>query len=162
VIDTQIIEGYDTSGLIEDVVIPLLADGAYGAGVSDASTAGAENLLSVASKFVQRGVSPSQVMMFLNGVDPDSSIDPDAMARFVERYGTWMGVAPHDQDIENALNRGETPGGEGTSPEYVHILDKVLSRVTGAAVFSENRGAVASSSQPAAKSRGGLFRRKAR
>jgi cellulose biosynthesis protein BcsQ len=43
-VDTQIIESFDTSGLIDDVIVPLFLDGAWGLGLSDTSTPGVQNL----------------------------------------------------------------------------------------------------------------------
>ncbi len=137
-IDTQIIESFDTSGLIDDVIVPLLLDGAWGLGLSDSSTPGVQNLMWVLNNFVERGVSTSRLMVALNKVAPDSLIDADAMAKYVERYATWMGVATSDPLIERTLNLGEIPGssGVGVTPEFTALLDRVLYHVTGLSAFA--------------------------
>jgi MinD-like ATPase involved in chromosome partitioning or flagellar assembly len=138
-IDTQIVESFDTSGLIDDVIVPLLLDGAWGLGLSDSSTPGVQNLMWVLSNFVERGVSTSRLMVALNKVAPDSLIDAGAMSQYVRRYATWMGVAATDPLIERALNLGEMPGssGVGETPEFTALLDRVLHYVTGIAAFSQ-------------------------
>ena len=55
-IDTQTIEAQDTTGLIDDVVVPLLLSGAWGLGLSDSSTEGVENLEWILQNFVGPGV----------------------------------------------------------------------------------------------------------
>ncbi|EQD62687.1 hypothetical protein B1B_07144, partial [mine drainage metagenome] len=137
-IDTQIIESFDTSGLINDVIVPLLLDGAWGLGLSDSSTPGVQNLMWVLNNFVERGVSTSRLMVALNKVAPDSLIDADAMAKYVERYATWMGVATTDPLVERTLNLGEIPGssGVGETPEFTALLDRVLHHITGLSAFS--------------------------
>ena len=138
-VDTQIIESFDTSGLIDNVIVPLLLDGAWGLGLSDTSTPGVQNLMWVLNNFVERGVSTNRLMVALNGVATDSPIDAGAMAKYVDRYATWMGMAVIDPLIERTLNLGEMPGstGVGETPEFTALLDRVLFHVTGLSAFSQ-------------------------
>jgi cellulose biosynthesis protein BcsQ len=138
-VDTQIIESFDTSGLIDDVIVPLLIDGAWGLGLSDTSTPGVQNLMWVLNNFVERGVSTSRIMVALNKVEPDSTIDAGAMSQHVKRYATWMGTATLDPLVKHTQNLGEVPGssGVGATPGFTALLDRVLYHVTGIATFSQ-------------------------
>jgi MinD-like ATPase involved in chromosome partitioning or flagellar assembly len=138
-IDTQIVESFDTSGIIDDVIVPSLLDGAWGLGLADSSTPGVQNLMWVLNNFVERGVSTSRLMVALNKVAPDSLIDADTMSQYVERYATWMGIAATDPLVEHTLNLGELPGSSsvGATPEFTALLDRVLFHITGITTFSQ-------------------------
>jgi MinD-like ATPase involved in chromosome partitioning or flagellar assembly len=138
VIDTQIIEAFDSSGLIDSVVVPLLLDGAWGLGISDSSTAAAGNLLNVFESLVSRGVPSNRLMALFNRVSPDVAIDMDGASDFVGDLATWMGVVAEDPAIKRVMNRGEIPGSDGVEAtvEYTDAIDRILFRVTGLAAFS--------------------------
>ena len=137
-IDTQTIEAQDTTGLIDDVVVPLLLSGAWGLGLSDSSTEGVENLEWILQNFVGRGVSSSRLMVAFNRVNPTSVLNPEAITARFSSYATWMGAVMIDPAIEAAHGSGEIPGSTNTdaTPEYTALLDRVLYRVTGIASFA--------------------------
>ena len=138
-IDTQIVESFDTSGIIDDVIVPSLLDGAWGLGLADSSTPGVQNLMWVLNNFVERGVSTSRLMVALNKVAHDSLIDAGAMSQYVERYATWMGIVATDPLVERTLNLGELPGSSSVraTPEFTALLDRVLFHITGITAFSQ-------------------------
>jgi hypothetical protein len=137
-IDTQIIEARDTSGIIDEVIVPLLLEGAWGLGLSDSSTAGVQNLIWVLNNFVERGVPTSRLMVALNNVAPDSLIDAGAISSYVERYATWMGSVSVDLTIENIMNLGDVPGAPDVeaTPDFTALLDRILYHVTGVSGFA--------------------------
>jgi hypothetical protein len=137
VIDTQIIEAFDSSGLIDSVVLPLLLDGAWGLGISDSSTAAAGNLLNVFESFVSRGVPSNRLMALFNRVSPDVALDMDAASEYVGDLATWMGAVIEDPAIKRVMNRGEIPGSDGVEAtvEYTDAIDRILFRVTGLTAF---------------------------
>jgi MinD-like ATPase involved in chromosome partitioning or flagellar assembly len=137
VIDTQIIEAFDSSGLIDSVVLPLLLDGAWGLGISDSSTAAAGNLLNVFESFVSRGVPSNRLMALFNRVSPDVALDMDAASEYVGDLATWMGAVIEDPTIKRVMNRGEIPGSDGVEAtvEYTNAIDRILFRVTGLTAF---------------------------
>jgi MinD-like ATPase involved in chromosome partitioning or flagellar assembly len=137
VIDTQIIEAFDSSGLIDSVVIPLLLDGAWGLGISDSSTAAAGNLLNVFESFVSRGVPSNRLMALFNRVSPDVALVMDAASEYVGDLATWMGAVIEDPAIKRVMNRGEIPGSDGVEAtvEYTDAIDRILFRVSGLTAF---------------------------
>ena len=58
VIDTQIVEAFDTSGLIDGLVVPLLGEDAWALGIADQSAAGFDNLARRIAHFGEAGVNP--------------------------------------------------------------------------------------------------------
>lgn len=137
-IDTQTIEAKDTTGLIDDVVVPLLLDGAWGLGLSDSSTEGVENLEWILRKFVERGISSSRLMVAFNRVNPTTVLNPDAVTARFSPYATWMGAVMFDSLVEATHGSGEIPGSTkgDAMPEYTALLDHVLYRITGLASFT--------------------------
>jgi len=146
VIDTQIIEASDTSGLIDGVIIPLLMNDAWGVGLSDSSMPGVQNLIARLRLFQARGVGPARMMVALNRVAADSGINAPAFASMVSRYGTWMGSVSDSPAVTRSLANAQVPGtdsaGDTSDAELSTLLDQVLYRVTGLQVFAPKPPAV--------------------
>ena len=163
VIDTQIVEASDTSGLIDNVMIPLLRAGAWGVGLSDSSMPGVKNLIARFTLFQRHGVSPDRMMIALNRVAADSGIKPDAIAAMMAQYGTWMGTVVQSTALATAFEVGQIPGTSATpstrsappapDAEFAAMLDRVLYRVTGLDAFAPRTQA-----EPPARKRFGLRR----
>lgn len=139
VIDTQIVEAEDTSGLIDEVVIPLLARDAWGLGLSDTSRPGVSNLLARLKLFQSRGVDASRMMIGLNRVKDDSSINPQAVTQLTAPYGAWVGSVNESPVVTTAFEFGDVGQvAEASSDvDMAALLNRVLSRVTGLNAFDE-------------------------
>lgn len=138
VIDTQIVEAKDTSGLIDRLVIPLLSSGGWGVGLTDSSVPGSDNLLRRLRTFELKGVPRDRLMFAMNRKDPKSEINVDAMVERANRYAHFIGVAHEQTDIKQAFERGALPH---DSAELAVLLDKVLYQVTGLSAFDPARHA---------------------
>jgi len=156
IVDTQIVEAVDTSGLIDDVVIPALAKDAWALAISDVSMASVDNLKSRLTAFAEAGVPPDRVMFTVNRMSPGAVFNPEALAD-VFRHATtrvplahYVGAVAHDQAIADGMNIG---GIEHNLPSIAPMLDTVLFRVTGLEAFDPARNA------PRKKERRGLFSR---
>jgi hypothetical protein len=166
VVDTQIVESHDTSGLIRDVVTPLLSSvGGWGIGLSDASNAGLQNLVRRFRSFDATGVGPSRLMVAFSRIPYDSQIDEESVAGVVSRYAHYVGMVHVSDEVSGAYEVGRFP----SDPELDVVVDRVLARVTGIAAFDPD---VESGKKHSKKRRGGkkpgggepkrrgLFRRK--
>jgi intein/homing endonuclease len=136
VVDTQIVEAADTSGMVERFLVPELLAGAWGLGLSDTSV-GVDNLLRRLYMLSARGVGPERLMVALNRVEAQSGLNQEAMVRLMQPYATWMGAVGMDPAVATAFESGAIPA----SPELAALLDRVLARVTGLSAFApEQKG----------------------
>src|SRR5699024_5413006 len=62
IIDTQITEGLDTTGVIDHLIAPLLARGGYGVGICELTTPGVENLLVAMESLRPHGAEASRML----------------------------------------------------------------------------------------------------
>jgi cellulose biosynthesis protein BcsQ len=132
VVDTQIVEAVDTSGLIDHLVIPLLVDGAWGLGIADQSAPGFDNLVRRLNRFSQVGVSSSRLMIGFNRLRSDTTINDEVLRRTVAPWAAYVGAASNDPKVASSLDLAQLP----PPGQYRELLDAVLHRVTGLAVFS--------------------------
>jgi len=139
VIDTQISEGFDTSGLIDGVMVPLLVSGGgWGLVVSDSSRAGWRHCMERLRHLTEDGVPANRLMAGLNRVSADAAMDYEQVARAVQPLATWIGASATSPAITAVFNTGHIPGAPGTTttPEFNSLLDAVLYRVTGLDAFA--------------------------
>ena len=146
IVDTQIAEAHDTTGLIENLVIPSLIDGAWGLGVTDMSSAGLNNLLGRVKKFSTHGVDRKQMLLAVNKAASFDTKDQDTVKELFGAYATFAGAAGADLDFANQLNIGVVDV-DGTALRP--LIDHVLLTVTGNGAFT-----------PQPQRRRGLFGRK--
>jgi Mrp family chromosome partitioning ATPase len=158
VLDTQIVEAADTSGLIDDLVVPLLCEGAYGVALSDTSMAGVSNTLARVNMLIARGVSRDHLMLGVNRASPSSGLDEGLMRRRCELLATWVGMVANDPKVASAFEQGYVPGDPDApeTPAYTALLDAVLHRATGLVAFDAH---LEVGEKPRRRS-GGLFRRR--
>ena len=72
VVDTQIVEdGLDTTGLIDELMVPALRAGGWGLAVADTSAAGLTNTLDRVRAVHRAGVPPDRLMAVLSRVPAD-------------------------------------------------------------------------------------------
>lgn len=132
IIDTQIVEAWDTSGLIDNLVVPLLVAGAWGIGLADQSTPGFDNLMRRLAMFQRSGVGPDRLMVGLNRMRPDANISAANLRRAVEPFASFIGAVPDNPMIGASLDSASPP----TSGPYAELVDAVLFRMTGLAEFA--------------------------
>lgn len=138
VIDTQISEGWDTSGLIDGVMIPLILTGAWGVVLSDSSRAGWKHMMERLSHLQAQGAPANRLIAALNRVAPDASLDPSKVAAVVRPYAIWAGAAIADPVVTTEFDTGRIPGtpGSAETPGFTQLLDAILYRVTGLDAFA--------------------------
>lgn len=132
IIDTQILEDHDTSGLWDQVWEPMLASGSWGLGLSDSSTVGVTNLTARLLALSEKGVGPDRMLIALNRVPNESTLNRDAVVNRLTQFGTFAGLVHVNPEISTAFEQGRVPH---DAPEMSRMLDEVLYRVTGRSVF---------------------------
>lgn len=132
IIDTQITEGLDTSGVIDNVIGPVLRSGGYGLGIAEFTTVGVENLLIAAAYLRSVGADSARMMSTANKVSPSVG-DYGKLPQLLGRESKWKGAIQHDSRIEDDMKSRHVPYAVPTMRTVV--LD-VLHSVTGLAEFS--------------------------
>ena len=131
IIDTQIKEHFDTTGLFNDVIVPLLRSGAWGLGLTNSTTASYDNLKRALTKFQSDQVPRDRIMFAINNADPQGGIDPDQVETLLSPLANWVGIAVSEPAVAASANIGEIPGADDNAPEFVALLDNVIGRVLG-------------------------------
>lgn len=131
VVDTQIMESTDTSGIFDYVTIPMLQHGAWALGVSGLSPVSIDNLRSILTTLhMTYGIERERLLAFVNAA-PEKGAAHASMARipeFAQTFSTFLGHVSRHDELMNAFNSGIT----GDLPdELISILDDVLSRTLG-------------------------------
>ncbi|MGP9843269.1 nucleotide-binding protein [Brachybacterium sp. 107] len=127
IIDTQITEGLDTTGVIDRVIAPLLARGGYGVGICELTTPGVENLLVAMESLRQHGAEATRMMSIANKVRP-SITDYGKLPLLLGRDSSWKGAIHYDDRIYDDLVARRIPYAVPTL--YGVVMDVLLS-VTG-------------------------------
>lgn len=132
IIDTQITEGLDTSGVIDNVIGPVLRSGGYGLGIAEFTTVGVENLLIAAAYLRSLGADSARMMSTANKVSPSVG-DYGKLPQLLGRESRWKGAIHLDDRIEDDMKSRHVPYAVPTMRAVV--LD-VLHAVTGLTEFS--------------------------
>jgi Mrp family chromosome partitioning ATPase len=133
IIDTQIKEHFDTTGIFDDVIVPLLRSGAWGLGITNSTTASYDNLKRALTKLQTDQVPRDRIMFSINNADPEGGIDPVQVENNLSHLANWVGMAVAEPAVAAASNVGEVPGVDGDAPEFTTLLDAVIGRVLGGA-----------------------------
>lgn len=150
ILDTQISERFDTTGIIESVAIPAIAsDKGFGLGITDGSSEGVRNLAERLGHFSSIGVGREHLFSIVNKIN---YFDDSTVASFRSRYdpySTFIGVVGADDEFQNKHNVGIIDvDGSSMAP----ALTVILRNATQDARFA------APTQEP--PKRGGLFGRK--
>lgn len=125
VVDTQIIEGTDTSGLIDRIVTPTLATDGWGMGVSDTSTPGVENLKDALVEFQRHGAARDRILTLVNRAEIE--FDQDAMAASFAPYSFASFCVTEQSEIVDATNSGQfVHSSSGFAPPIDTLLYRIL------------------------------------
>ncbi|WP_193119311.1 P-loop NTPase family protein [Brachybacterium tyrofermentans] len=144
IIDTQITEGLDTTGVIDRVIAPLLARGGYGVGICELTTPGVENLLVAMESLRQHGAEATRMMSIANKVRP-SITDYGKLPQLLGRDSSWKGAIHYDDRIYDDLVARRIPYAVPTL--YGVVMDVLLS-VTGDPEFDLRDSGTVPSGRP--------------
>ncbi|APX31742.1 hypothetical protein BH708_02315 [Brachybacterium sp. P6-10-X1] len=132
IVDTQITEALDTSGLIDRAVGPALARGGYALGMVELSTPGVENLLTSMTYLRGLGADPARMMTIANNISPDVR-ELGKIPQLLGQHSRWKGAISHDQRIYEDMVQRRIP--HAVPPMHTVVLD-VLETMTGMAEFT--------------------------
>ena len=134
VVDTQIVEdGVDTTGLIDELLVPALRDGGWGLAVADTSAAGLTNTLDRVRAVHRAGVPPDRLMALLSRVPRTSPTGRSP------RWPSFSAGTPRSSGTSRPAprcSRRSTWAGSNTRTRRIRpVLDTALLRVTGDPAF---------------------------
>lgn len=136
VVDTQIVEAFDTSGLFDQVAVPLLASdqSAWSVALTGKSEPDVEvdSLINRWRAWADHGVTKSRTMFFHNRFNPGLVVDP--LQPIIDRYAVILDPVPEDPAMRVVV--GDLPN---NSPGLGRTLDQILLRVTGLPIFGSGR-----------------------
>lgn len=134
VIDTQIAEDTDNSGLFDEVFIPLMRDDAWVLALSDASVQSIDNIFSRIAYLEQRhGVDPGRILFLMTRLGEKEESIAEEIANTCTAMATPMGFikAAHD-----AVSLQSTGSLLADHEAFAPVLDSVLFAVTGKNEFA--------------------------
>lgn len=144
IIDTQITEGLDTTGVIDHLIAPLLARGGYGVGICELTTPGVENLLVAMESLRQHGAEASRMMSIANKVRP-SITDYGKLPQLLGKDSSWKGAIHFDDRIYDDFVARRIPY---AVPTLYGVVMDVLLAVTGDPEFDLRDPGSVRSGQP--------------
>lgn len=128
VVDTQIAESSDTSGLFDDLWVPAMAQYAHMVGITNLNSASIDNLTERILEFRGAGVDVDHINVILNDVPEEVDYDQQRTAEHLGKLGWLRGTVRRDTSIIASNNAGEVPW---DNPTLAPVLDAVLFAVTG-------------------------------
>lgn len=152
VVDTQIVEASDTSGLFDGLITPMLTVDSWALATSDLSSASVENIHRRLAAFQRSGVPRDRMMLVFNRVNVSASYDAATMESIFDPVSVFMGSVTADESLAAGMNVGLL---DHDNPSVAPILDMALARVTGNPVFEES---VSQAHVKGKSSKRGLFR----
>lgn len=132
VIDTQITEARDTSGVIDNVIGPILSGDGWALGITEFTTVGVENLLTAMTTLRGLGADPARMMSAANKVSPSIG-DYGKLPQLLGRVSKWKGAVHYDERIFDDIQSRHIPH---TVPTMSAVVMDVLYSVTGIAEFN--------------------------
>ncbi|KAB1661612.1 AAA family ATPase [Pseudoclavibacter sp. CFCC 13796] len=155
IVDTQIIESTDVSGLVDNVMAPLVRErGAWAVGLFENNREAIANLKSrLESDF--SGAPTGRVLLVTSLIHERSELETGLLSGIETRFqglGQYLGATFYDAAFRDNLNIGLF---DSSSPAVAEVTDKIVSRVLGEPPRLE-----ASEVTPKREKRRGLFRRR--
>ncbi|ACL42343.1 hypothetical protein Achl_4392 (plasmid) [Pseudarthrobacter chlorophenolicus A6] len=151
IMDTQIVESSDRTGVVNTLLLPALVHDAWGIGVADMSTVGVNNLNNRLRKFINEGVPTDRLMVIINQVLTAQMEMANKAPGYFRNLGTFMGAVEMDENVKHDMNAGRI---NTDNAQLKATMSKALLRITGNEVF---RQAAEYKPEPARKQ--GMFAR---
>ena len=158
-IDTATTENYDTTSLIEDVVIPATLNHAgWIIAVTDTSRTGATNLAKRLNQYFMKGVSPAKTIIVINQATNPNDPAYQQAAKTLQPLGTPIITIPHSSLVYQLSAQARMAT---SAPNMAPPLQQVLATVTGQPGFVNNTNptptTVTAISSPKAGNKSGFF-----
>jgi Mrp family chromosome partitioning ATPase len=151
IMDTQIIESADRTGVVTQLILPALVHDAWGVGVTDMTNVGVNNLNNRLRKFLREEVPIDRLMVMINRVHPEQLEMASKATTYFHDKATFLGSVEMDAGIGQDMNAGRI---NIANAQLGSIMSKILLRVTGNEFFRpEAEGAAAPSAARTASGR---------
>jgi Mrp family chromosome partitioning ATPase len=151
IMDTQIVESSDRTGVVNMLLLPALVQDAWGVGVADMSTVGVNNLNNRLRKFINEGVPTDRLMVIINQVHPEQMEMAAKAVNYFRNLGTFLGAVELDINVKHDMNAGRI---NSNNAQLRAVMSKALLRITGNEAFR-----AAAEYKPVAAKKQGLFGR---
>jgi hypothetical protein len=151
IVDTQTIEVFDTSGLVDSTILPGLVGGGWSLAITDLNVTGTANLRDQLEHFSNAGVPKNRTFTLINRVIDTTSPNCTNVGNLLGRFSTYLGAVAVDEEVSTSMNLGQVPE---LNEEASALIDAALYEITKNPKFDNKT----EPTTPAA-SRGGLFRK---
>lgn len=128
ILDTQIIETSDRTGVVSQILLPALVHDAWGLGIADMSNTGVNNLNNRLRIFMENGVPQDRLMVMVNKVYPEQATVAATMVKYFNGLGYYLGSIATDLDVQQDMNAGRINIG---NQDLRTLMSKALLRITG-------------------------------
>ena len=128
VVDMQMVEAAEvrTPGQsAHSLMVPMLRQGCFALGLSEASTESMRNLLHTIDELVTSGVSSAQLLSAVTMLD-DGTFDVRAAEKFLSEQTVFVGQIPRLLEVANKIQAGVSTYDH---PELTPLYDEVLRRI---------------------------------
>lgn len=137
IVDTQITEEEDTSGLWDEVWLPLMRSGGWCVALASDSTPAVQNMRDRLAQWAGDGVGVDRMLIALNDVSAETMLDIGQVEMMLARQADVVGVVPRLDEVKQAFQVGRLPV---DVPQVTAVTDAVLLRATGNPAFSPVEG----------------------
>lgn len=127
IIDTQTIEVFDTSGLVESTILPGLASGGWSLAITDLNVTGTANLRDQLEFFTSKGMAKDRTFTLINRATDVDSVNCTNVGKMLSRFSTYLGAVGVDEKVSDSMNVGQVPE---LNEEATALIDTALYRIT--------------------------------
>ena len=136
IVDTQILESYDTSGLFDGLIAPLLATDGWALATSDLSGPSVDNLYSRLSELIMKGVPKDRILWAMNRVNVSAAFDLAGLQDRFSVVSVPIGSILNNDDLAAGMLVGRI---DHANPAVSVVLDAALYRITGNEAFNNQQ-----------------------
>lgn len=125
VVDTQVLNDTDESGLVDQVFLPMLHDDAWAVALTDASSQSVEN---IAHRLDDFGLDPARTFIVGTLITQREQALADPLRSFVRPWGAFAGTIGYNEDAKDAQRQGNLLD---RSPVFRQATGTILTTVLG-------------------------------
>ncbi|WP_159604629.1 ParA family protein [Agromyces humi] len=134
IVDTQTVEATDNSGLIDNVMVPLMIDDAWGVAITEFAKESVDNLIAALQMYAERGLKRDRQLLAVTRVQNFDQASAAGVDRKFGAFARFAGTTAISVHVKDQLDRGRIVSDD---PAVRPLLDTVLLRVTGNTDFEE-------------------------
>jgi Mrp family chromosome partitioning ATPase len=149
IVDTQTVEATDTSGLIDNVMLPMMVADSYGVAITEFGKESVDNLRAAFGMFGARGLPRDRQMLVVTRVKDFTENDAAGVDRKFHDFANFAGTTAHSDVVKEQFDRGRIISDD---PAVRPLLDTVLRRVTGDPRFDQQADEPAAGQKPKRRS----------